>query len=155
MNVVRTNSSHQDFRTLVELLDKDLAVSDGDDHAFYDQFNGLGDIKHAVVLYENDEAVSCGAFKAFDENRVEIKRMYTKPAHRGKRYAQEVLCELEQWASAEGFNACVLETGKQQPMAIRLYERYGYTRIENYGQYTGVENSVCFEKVLGRNLSSL
>jgi putative acetyltransferase len=40
------------------------------------------------------------------------------------------------------------ETGKRQPEAIALYEKQGYQRISNYGQYIGVENSVCFEKVL-------
>lgn len=41
---------------------------------------------------------------------------------------------------------CVLETGKRQADAVQLYERRGYKLIPNYGQYTGVENSVCFEK---------
>ena len=40
------------------------------------------------------------------------------------------------------------ETGKRQPEAIALYEKNGYNRTPNYGQYVGVENSVCFEKVL-------
>jgi hypothetical protein len=42
----------------------------------------------------------------------------------------------------------VLETGKRQPEAIGLYEKSGYKAIPNYGQYAGVENSVCFEKEL-------
>lgn len=44
---------------------------------------------------------------------------------------------------------CVLETGIRQPEAIALYKRSGYVQIPNYGQYLNVENSVCFEKVLG------
>jgi putative acetyltransferase len=43
---------------------------------------------------------------------------------------------------------CVLETGKRQPDAIRLYVKNGYKAIPNWGQYIGVENSVCFEKKL-------
>ena len=42
----------------------------------------------------------------------------------------------------------VLETGLKQPEAIRLYERSGYEKIENYGQYIGVENSVCMQKII-------
>ena len=34
----RTNSENIDFRNLVKELDKILAVLDGDDHAFFDQF---------------------------------------------------------------------------------------------------------------------
>jgi putative acetyltransferase len=59
-----------------------------------------------------------------------------------------VLAELEAWAAELGYPKCVLETGKRQPEAIALYEKQGYQRISNYGQYIGVENSVCFEKVL-------
>jgi putative acetyltransferase len=59
-----------------------------------------------------------------------------------------VLSELESWAAELGYPKCVLETGKRQPEAIALYEKQGYQRIPNYGQYIGVENSVCFEKVL-------
>jgi hypothetical protein len=42
----------------------------------------------------------------------------------------------------------VLETGKRQPDAVALYKKCGYKQIPNYGQYIGMENSVCFEKWL-------
>ncbi|WP_407644578.1 hypothetical protein [Croceimicrobium hydrocarbonivorans] len=42
----------------------------------------------------------------------------------------------------------ILETGINQPEAIRLYEKNGYQRIPNYPPYEGVETSYCFEKVL-------
>jgi hypothetical protein len=42
----------------------------------------------------------------------------------------------------------VLETGKRQPDAIHLYEKAGYRRFPNFGQYIGVDNSVCMEKRL-------
>ncbi|WP_407524361.1 GNAT family N-acetyltransferase [Lacibacter sp. MH-610] len=58
------------------------------------------------------------------------------------------MLQLEQWAKEEGYSAAVLETGKKQPEAIRLYEKCGYSRIPNYGQYAGVENSVCMKKEL-------
>jgi GNAT superfamily N-acetyltransferase len=61
-----------------------------------------------------------------------------------------VLAELETWAAELGCSKCVLETGGKQPEAIRLYEKSGYKRIPNYGQYVGVENSICFEKSLGQ-----
>ncbi|MFZ5941462.1 MAG: GNAT family N-acetyltransferase, partial [Bacteroidota bacterium] len=50
-----------------------------------------------------------------------------------------------------GFRRCVLETGKRQPEAINLYLKNGYGPIPNYGQYAGVENSLCFGKVMGRD----
>ena len=59
-----------------------------------------------------------------------------------------VLSDLESWAKELGFVKCVLETGINQPEAIALYKKCGYSIIENYGQYKGVENSLCFEKIL-------
>jgi GNAT superfamily N-acetyltransferase len=76
--------------------------------------------------------------------------MYTLPEMRGQGVAGQVLSALEDWACELGYEKCVLETGKKQPEAIRLYEKSGYRRIQNYGQYAGVENSVCFEKIVRR-----
>lgn len=144
----RTQSDDPDFQALVAELDKDLAVRDGDDHAFYSQFNKIDTIRHVVVIYDQATAVGCGAFKPYDERSAEVKRMYVPPAFRGKKIASLVLAELETWARELGYRTCVLETGTKQPEAIRLYTKNKYRVIPNYGQYAGVENSVCFEKQL-------
>jgi len=148
MTIKRTNSSDTDFQNLVKLLDADLAVRDGEDHGFYHQFNSIDALKNCVVAYSEDTAVGCGAFKPFSEDAVEIKRMYTNEGMRGKGFASKILNELETWAKEEGFSKCVLETGIKQPEAIALYEKNGYYRIPNYGQYIGIDNSVCYEKLL-------
>lgn len=148
ISIVRTNAEDLDFKALVKSLDADLADRDGADHAFYDQFNKISDIKHAIVVYDHKTAVCCGAIKEFEPLAMEIKRMYTSPAHRGKGFATLVLAELEQWARELGYQRCVLETGKRQPEAIKLYNKNGYKSIPNYGQYAKVENSLCFEKLL-------
>ena len=61
----RTNSENIDFRNLVKELDKILAVLDGDDHAFFDQFNQLDTIKYVIVVYLEEEAIGCGAIKEY------------------------------------------------------------------------------------------
>ncbi len=144
----RTAADHKDFVALVRRLDADLAERDGSDHSFYAQFNTLGAIKHAIVAYENTRPVGCGAMKQFDPRTMEIKRMYTRPTHRGKGVAAKVLAALEQWASELSCEKCILETGLRQPEAIALYTNNGYSPIPNYGPYAGVENSRCFEKRL-------
>ena len=144
----RTNSDDQDFIALVRLLDADLARRDGNEHSFYSQFNKIDKIRHAVVAYEDGKAVSCGAIKEYDTEAMEVKRMYTLPGYRGKGLAAMVLSDLEKWASELAYKRCVLETGKRQPEAIKLYEKNGYQVTPNYGQYIGIENSVCFEKPL-------
>lgn len=146
LSLVRTDSSNPDFIALVKLLDEELAFLDGEDHAFYAQFNKTNLLKYAIVLYENEIPVSCGALKEFDSASVEVKRMYTLKSHRGKGLASKVLKELENWSKELGYTRCVLETGKRQPDAIALYKKSGYRVIPNYGQYAEVENSICFEK---------
>ncbi|MCF0048646.1 GNAT family N-acetyltransferase [Dyadobacter sp. LJ53] len=148
IQLVRTNSEHPDFIALIKSLDAYLAVTDGDEHAFYNQYNKVDMIKHVVLAYENDGAIGCGAIKAFGDDAMEVKRMFVAEAGRNKGVATTLLKELESWAAELGFKRCVLETGKRQAEAIALYKKNGYQVIENYGQYIGVANSVCFEKVL-------
>lgn len=148
LHLIRTDSDHPDFRALVRLLDQDLHVRDGAEHAFYAQFNKVDAIRHVVVAYLDAEPVGCGAFKPFEADAVEIKRMFVQPGHRGRGIAQAVLTELEGWAQELGYTGCVLETGKKQPEAIRLYQKSGYQLMPNYGQYIGVDNSVCMQKAV-------
>jgi putative acetyltransferase len=149
IKILRTDSSHPDFIALVRQLDADLAIRDGDEHAFYAQFNKIDMIKHALVVYnENNEPAGCGAIKAFSADTMEVKRMWVEPAFRGKGIASDILKELEDWARELGYKRCVLETGKKQVEAMQLYPKNGYQLIPNYGQYIGIENSVCFEKWL-------
>lgn len=148
IRIVRTDSQSPDFIGLVKHLDADLAERDGKEHSFYAQFNKIDMLKHVIVLYENDKAIACGAMKIFSSDSMEIKRMYTAPGARGKGIASKVLEQLEIWANELGYEKCILETGKKQPEAISLYEKNGYNQIPNYGQYAGIENSLCFEKVV-------
>lgn len=147
-NLIRTNSDHPDFVSLVRLLDADLAKRDGAEHTFYAQFNTIAKLKHVVVVYDNAIAVGCGAIKEQAPDAMEVKRMYVLPESRKSGIATQILRELEQWALELGYPMCVLETGKRQPEAIELYKKNGYQVIPNYGQYIGIENSVCFEKKL-------
>lgn len=148
MNILRTTSENQDFQNLVKQLDAYLAIIDGDEHGFYDQYNKIDSLRNCIVIFDNDETVACGAIKAFDEKSMEVKRMFTLPEERGKGLASAILKELETWTKELGYEKTILETGKRHTEAVALYQKCGYKVIPNYGQYAGVENSVCFEKTL-------
>jgi putative acetyltransferase len=148
ISVKRTDSNNQDFIELVKFLDKELAVVDGDDHTFYSQFNTIDKIRYVVLAYDDVSPVGCGAIKEFNANTMELKRMYVSPSMRNKGVATMILSELEKWAGELLYSRCILETGKRQPEAIGLYKKNGYKPIPNYGQYIGVDNSVCFEKAI-------
>lgn len=144
----RTNTNDLDFQELVVELDKDLAIRDGEEHYFYAQFNKISAIKYAVVLYENEIAIGCGAIKEYEEDVMEIKRIFVRLEKRGNGIASIILKELENWTKELGFKKCILETGLKQPEAISLYKKNNFVIIKNYGQYAEVENSVCFEKLI-------
>jgi len=148
VSLIRTNSESPDFASLVILLDAELRIRDGEDHSFYAQFNKIDSLNEVVVAYSDEIAIGCGAIKPYTAGTVEVKRMFVRPEHRGKRVAGRILDELEAWAKELNFVECILETGFKQPEAIALYIRSYYKMIPNYGQYIGIENSICMRKTL-------
>ena len=148
ISFIKTDSTNSHFQLLIKELDKDLAIRDGDEHAFYAQFNKVDTINHVVVAYEGAIPVACGAIKSFSTDTMEIKRMWVEPNYRGQSIASMILKELERWAIELNCNRCILETGNKQLEALSLYPKNGYHIIENFGPYIGVANSVCFEKQL-------
>ena len=68
------------------------------------------------------------------------------PDFRRQGFAKLVVENLESWAIELGYEKCILETGKNQPEAIQLYQKIGFQITANYGQYENVENSVCMQK---------
>jgi len=148
MTIKRTDSSNKDFQNLVKLLDADLAIRNGEDHAFYDQFNKIDAIRNCIVIYIDEIPAACGAFKKFEEDTVEIKRMYTNPDLRKRGLATTIVKELENWVKELDYKKAVLESSLEQNEALSVYEKCGYQRIPNYGQYIGIDKSVCYEKAL-------
>ncbi len=148
MKFMRTTSKNHDFRNLINALDEDLYQRNGDAQLQYRQYNQVDLIDHVVVVYFEEKPVGCGCFKRFDDKTVEMKRMFVLPEMRGKQFAARMLQELEKWAVEEANTTAVLETGHRQVEAIRLYTVAGYSLIENYGQYIGMEDSICYRKEL-------
>ncbi|HQQ95677.1 MAG TPA: GNAT family N-acetyltransferase [Cyclobacteriaceae bacterium] len=148
LSIVRTDSSDATFIALVKVLDAVLAELDGPEHEFYAQFHMTHSLRHVVLVMHENKAIGCGAFKPLESGVVEIKRMFVLPAYRGRSVGSFVLTALEAWAAELGMRKCILETGRRQPDAIRLYTKNGYQEIPNYGQYKGMVNSVCFEKLI-------
>jgi putative acetyltransferase len=133
---------------MVTLLDAYLRECDGEEHSFYAQYNKTDTIKHVIIAYADEKPIGCGAIKHYETGIMEVKRMFTAEDWRGKGVASAILKELEQWAIQIGYTKCILETGIKQTEAIALYKKNNYRLIPNYGQYEGIENSLCFEKKL-------
>jgi putative acetyltransferase len=148
ITIKRTESSDPDFPLLVALLNQELRERYGALQVVYDQFNHISDLGTVVIAYSNDIPSGCGCFKVFDDDTVEIKRMFVKPSERKQGIAFSILSELEVWAKEDGYSNVVLETANKQYESIALYQKAGYSTIANYGQYIGMEASVCLGKGL-------
>lgn len=146
--IKRTTASDKDFQLLVKKLDHELWNELKEDQATYDQYNVVVDITTAVVIYSNEEPVACGCFKPFDEQTVEIKRMFVQKEYRGKGLSKKILAELERWAKEKKYRFSVLETSIHFTTARNLYSTNGYAIIPNYGQYVNLPESVCMKKAL-------
>ena len=146
LHLLGPDSDNADFTKLSRLLDHDVRVRDGDEHTFYAQLNHVARLRHAVVAYYHKAPVGCGAFIEHPIEVVEIKRGFVQPVFRGQGIAPAVLTELGGWARELHNTKYVLETGRNQPEAIRLYKKCGYQHVANFGKYVGVANSVCLQK---------
>ncbi|MGW0434273.1 GNAT family N-acetyltransferase [Micromonospora sp. NPDC003197] len=106
-----------------------------------------GDARYLVGVIDG-RVVACGAIQPLGGDTAEIKRMYVRPAYRGRGLSRQILAALEEVALCSGHTVLRLETGSYLPTAIRLYVSSGYAEIPAYGEYVDNPYSVCFEKCL-------
>jgi putative acetyltransferase len=100
-------------------------------------------------------AVACGGVALFDDY-AEVKRMYTRPAARGRGLAKALLRRIEDEARAAGKFILRLETGPYQQEAIGLYRGAGFESRGSFGHYAAmpahrIELSLFFEKLINRS----
>jgi putative acetyltransferase len=101
-----------------------------------------------MVAVVDGRAVGCGSWQAIEPGAVELKRMYVRPAFRGRGIARQLIVAIEEEALAAGRPVIRLETGNYLPAAVALYQSSGYHQIPAYGPYIGNPSSRCFEKRL-------
>jgi len=100
------------------------------------------------VIRDDGQPAGCGGIKLFGKDFGEIKRMYVRPAFRGRGFGKLMLDYLADFALSNGVNILRLETGIHQHAAITLYEQAGFARIPPFGDYTDDPVSLCYEKRL-------
>jgi len=83
-----------------------------------------------VIGLLNGVPVTGGAFRRFDADTAEFKRIWTDSEYRRRGYAKALLAELEATAAASGYRRVYLITGNRQPEAEALYRATGYTEID-------------------------
>ena len=140
-----------DVRVLVAELNATLMELTPPEHCHHLTVEQMADPTTTVfVARDGGQAVACGALKRHGAGIGEVKRMYTRPSHRGLRIGALIVERIEALARAEGLDRLVLETGDRHPAAWTVYERAGFTHCGPVLDYPDVKWSVFYAKNLGR-----
>ncbi len=104
-----------------------------------------------AVRDDDGTVIGCGAVQPLRKSKPdaapdhgEIKRVYLVPTARGRGLSRPLMDALISLARDNGYAYLQLETGTAQPEAVALYERSGWHRVPNYGQYVDDPRSICF-----------
>ena len=103
-----------------------------------------------LVAEVDGEAAGSGAWRLLPSGDVEIKRVYVAPAHRRRGLARVIRAALEDSAARAGHRRVVLNSGREQPEALALYDRLGYRAVPGYGVYACAPDAVFLGRDLGQ-----
>lgn len=146
MESVITNEKDERFIELTKELDNEYFQKYGDIVNKYKEYNDLDD-PHIVALALNwGKPIACASFKLFDKDTIEIKRVYVKKRYRRKGIAYKLVKQLEKLAMEENFRYSIIETGRENIAAIKLYEKLDYEQIDNFGFFEGDDMCICMKK---------
>jgi len=147
---IKAESPLQDeVRALVSELNETLLALTPHEFCFHMSVEEMaGDDTTVFVARDDGQAVACGALKRHADGIGEVKRMYTRPSHRGRKIGALIVERIEALARTEGLGRLVLETGDRHPAAWTVYERAGFTRCGPVLGYPESQWSVFFDKAL-------
>jgi len=97
-----------------------------------------------LVAKEKGETVGCVAVRPLGEAVCEMKRLYVKPAHRGKSLGRELALAIIEEAKRLGYRAMRLDTVKAMKEASALYRALGFQPIDAYC-YNPLPGAMYFE----------
>lgn len=134
MKLIFTDGNDSRFVDLCSKLDQFLNKSVGGEkqQAQYDKYNTLESIKDVVLVLYDDKPVACGSFKEYEEDCVELKRIFVCEDFRREGLGRKVVNELEKRAREKGYNRLILETGRVLVSAQNMYSKLGFKVIDNY-----------------------
>lgn len=142
-----TTYHNQDFLSLCNELDYFLnqAIGGESKREKYKQFNHLDTMDYVALAYDKDQAAGCGALRRYSTDAVELKRVFVREDYRGQGIGGMMLNHLITYARQAGYRELILETGAFLEASLRLYTRYGFHQIPNYGAYQDMPESLCMK----------
>src|SRR5262249_8283318 len=85
-----------------------------------------------LIARDGDNAAGAIAYRMFEPGICEMKRLYVRPAYRGRGLARDLANELIEDARARGHRTMLLDTlGSMQP-ARALYRDLGFVPVTPY-----------------------
>ena len=150
MDFKRTDGKDKDFIENCRLLDLDLERRVGKkiDRGKYRKYNQLGEIQEAIVVYEGCKVVGGGAIRRYDDENIELKRVFVHTEYQGRGIGSRLVSLLIEWAAELGYRRMILETGELLAESCAVYKKLGFKVIPNYGPYVNMEESLCMAKPL-------
>ena len=147
---LRCDGNNKDFIENCRLLDVylDLRVGEIIKRDKYAPYNLIDEINEAIVVYRDNHPIGGGSIRYYDENTVELKRMFVIPTEQGKGIGTELVFKLIEWAKELGYKKMILETGELLPESCHVYSKLGFVKIPNYGPYVNMPESLCMGKEL-------
>jgi GNAT superfamily N-acetyltransferase len=99
-----------------------------------------------LLAYVGEELVGSVAYKKLKEfeGNCELKRLYVKPSHRGKKIGYRLIDRLIEEAKKAGYTTMKLDNHPWMVEAESLYHAFGFVRIEPYWN-NPTENAKYFE----------
>lgn len=150
VNFNRTDGKDEDFIENCRLLDMDLdrRVGRKIKRDKYKKYNQLDEIKEAIVVYEGNTAIGGGAIRKYDDENVELKRVFVHPEYQGRGIGSRLVALLMEWAMELGYKRVILETGELLAESCAVYKKLGFEIIPNYGPYADMPESLCMARDL-------
>lgn len=150
MTFYRTNGANADFIENCRLLDMDLdrRVGKKIKREKYRKYNQLDEIREAIVVYEDNKAIGGGAIRRYDDENVELKRVFVHTEYQGRGIGSRLVSSLIEWAMELGYQRMILETGELLAESCAVYRKLGFEVIPNYGPYVDMPESLCMAKDL-------
>lgn len=145
ITLIEVTSNHPDFIFLCNELDNFLNIAIGGEQKRekYKKFNHLDTMDYVVVAYDKNIPVGCAALRKYSETEIEVKRVFVRQEYRGQNIGGMLLETLISQAKFLGYQRMLLETGEFLNDSVRLYARYGFEKIPNYGAYVNMSESLC------------
>ncbi|MCI9541806.1 MAG: GNAT family N-acetyltransferase [Lachnospiraceae bacterium] len=146
----RTDGKNKDFVENCRLLDMDLdrRVGKKIKREKYEKYNQLDEIQEAIVVYNDNKAVGGGAIRRYNNEDIELKRVFVHTKYQGQGIGTKLVSLLIEWAAELGYKRIILETGELLEESCYVYKKLGFKVIPNYGPYVDMPESLCMARDL-------